>query len=86
MLANYPLILLSFFIGILAVNYLRAYDIHEKEPLFKMVLATIWGGIFSIVLSIFLYSSLELIGIQGRYNIFGALLVIGPVEEAAGVM
>lgn len=83
MLANYPLILLSFFIGILAINYLRAYDIHEKEPLLKMVLVTAWGGLFSIVLSIFLYTSLELFGIRGHYNVFGALFVIGPVEEAA---
>ena len=83
MLANYPLILLSFLIGILAVNYLRTYDIHEREPLFKMVLVTVWGGVFSIVLSIALYTSLQLIGIQGHHNVFGALLVIGPVEEAA---
>ena len=83
MLANYPLILLSFLIGILAVNYLRTYDIHEREPLFKMALVTVWGGVFSIVLSIALYTSLQLIGIRGHHNVFGALLVIGPVEEAA---
>ena len=44
MSANYPFILLSFIIGIIAVNYLRTYDIHEKEPVFKMVLVTLWGG------------------------------------------
>jgi RsiW-degrading membrane proteinase PrsW (M82 family) len=83
MSANYPFILLSFIIGIFAVNYLRTYDIHEKEPVFKMVLVTLWGGIFSIGLSTVLYVSLHRIGIQGHQNVFGAIFVIGPVEEAA---
>lgn len=83
MSANYPFILLSFIIGIFAVNYLRTYDIHEKEPVFKMVLVTLWGGIVSIGLSTVLYVSLHLIGIQGHQNVFGAIFVIGPVEEAA---
>jgi len=83
MSANYPFILLSFIIGLFAVNYLRTYDIHEKEPVLKMTLVTLWGGIFSIGLSTVLYVSLHLIGIQGHQNVFGALFVIGPVEEAA---
>ena len=77
MSANYAFILLSFIIGIFAVNYLRTYDIHEKEPVFKMVLVTLWGGIFAIGLSTARYVSLHLIGIQGHQNVFGVLYAVG---------
>jgi RsiW-degrading membrane proteinase PrsW (M82 family) len=83
MTVNYFLIISSFIVGIFAVKYLSTFDIHEKEPVFKMALVTLWGGIFSIGISLILYSSLLFLGIRAYHNLYGALFIIGPVEEAA---
>jgi RsiW-degrading membrane proteinase PrsW (M82 family) len=80
---EYILIALSFLIGIYCINFLRAYDIHEKEPFNKMVLVTLFGGACSIGISLLLYRYLDRFGINDLENSFGALFVIGPVEEFA---
>lgn len=80
---NLLMVFLSFVIGIFLTNYIRSYDVHEKEPLFKMFLVVLWGGIWSIALSILAYWLLGKAGIGRIDNLFGAFFVIGPVEEAA---
>ena len=48
------LIALSFIFGLLSIRHLRTFDVHEKEPFGKMLAVTIWGGVVSVVLSLFL--------------------------------
>ena len=82
-LTNELLILASFVAGIFIVYWLRTFDVHEKEPFSKMALVTIIGGVISIVFSLILYEYFDLLGVQDIENAFGAMFVIGPVEEGA---
>ena len=80
---SYILIPISLLLGIFAIDYLRSYDIYEKEPLNKMVLVTLCGGIISIGISTVLYAFIKENGIGITRNFWSAILIIGPVEEAA---
>ena len=80
---NYALVLISFLLGIAIIDYIRSFDLHEKEPYIKMVLVTVWGGVWSIAITIFLYTMAGKFGITGSRDLFGAIFVIGPVEEFA---
>jgi len=73
----------SFIIGLLIIKYLRSLDLHEREPFVKMFLVTVWGGVWSVAISIYLYRIVHSAGIAGFDNILGALFIIGPVEELA---
>ena len=83
MFLNNLLVTLSFVFGAAFVLVLRRYDIHEREPFHKMALVTLWGGIWSIAISTLLYGIVFLAGMEEVKTSFGALFVIGPVEEAA---
>jgi len=80
-IAHGIVILISFIFGLVCIRYIRTYDIHEKEPVWKMLLAMVWGGAWSIVISLLLYSGVEILGFEVRGNWAGALLGIGPIEE-----
>ena len=80
---NQLFILLSFVIGIGATAYIRTFDTHEKEPLFKMFIVVLWGGVWSIAMATVAYLFVHLAGIRELNNFWGAVFVIGPVEEAA---
>jgi RsiW-degrading membrane proteinase PrsW (M82 family) len=77
------IIILSFVFGAAFILFLRRYDIHEKEPFYKMALATSWGGVWAAIISTLLYGIVFFAGINDLDTSFGALFVIGPVEEAA---
>lgn len=77
------LIALSFIFGLLTVRYLRKFDVHEKEPFGKMLAVTIWGGVVSIVLSLFLYRVLQDNGINVNDGVPFSYFFIGFVEEGA---
>lgn len=77
------LIALSFIFGLLTIRYLRKYDVHEKEPFGKMLVVTAWGGLVSIVLSLFLYSVLHKNGISVRAGFPFSYFFIGFIEEGA---
>jgi len=79
--AHGSLILISFVFGLVCIRYIRTYDIHEKEPFWKMLLATVWGGVWSIGISIALYLGVDVLGFEIGRNWTGALLGIGPIEE-----
>jgi RsiW-degrading membrane proteinase PrsW (M82 family) len=83
---NLLLVLLSFVIGIAITDYLRSFDLHEKEPLSKMFLVVLWGGVWSVGISVLTYQLLVKTGLGRIDNFFGALFVIGPVEEAAKLL
>ncbi|TIH13538.1 protease PrsW [Marinifilum sp. JC120] len=75
------LLILSFVSGFSYIHFLQSYDVHEKEPFGRMALITIVGGVISFCLAVFLYIFLESFGINEIESGFGALAVIGPVEE-----
>ncbi len=79
------LIVLSFLIGIFCINFIRSYDRYEKEPISIMQKVTVRGGLISIILSLILYSLLEILGFKNINNTLGALLIVGPVEEFAKI-
>lgn len=83
---NLLLVFLSFVIGIAITDYLRSFDLYEKEPLPRMFLVVLWGGAWSIIISVLTYKLLAKAGICRIDNFFGALFVIGPVEEAAKLL
>lgn len=75
------LIYVSFGIGVAIIYLLRRYDSHEKEPIPYMVAVTIWGGAWAVGISLFLYQYLATFGVADLNNTYGAMFVIGPVEE-----
>lgn len=77
----YAYILVSFIIGLLCVAYIRSKDRFEKEPFGHLLAVTCWGGLWSWVISGILYDQLGRWGLTNLQNTWGALLVIGPVEE-----
>lgn len=78
---THPYIIVSLFVGVLCVIYIRSKDRFEKEPFALMLLASVWGGIWSYTFSGFLYNYLWSWGLYDLENARGAFLVIGPVEE-----
>jgi RsiW-degrading membrane proteinase PrsW (M82 family) len=83
MTPNLLMVFMSFVIGIFLTNHIRSYDVHEKEPLLKMIMVVLWGGVWSVGIAVFTYKLLGKAGIGRIDNLFGAFFVIGPVEEAA---
>lgn len=76
-------IAISFVLGLLCIRHIRGYDKHEQEPFLKMFGVTLWGGVWSVAISLLLYAVLARLGLRDLRNSFGALLVVGPVEEFA---
>jgi RsiW-degrading membrane proteinase PrsW (M82 family) len=83
--AHFPqmLMVISFLLGLYCVKYIRSFDLYEKEPFFTMLAVTFWGGIWSIGLATIFYRIVHELGVRNLHNTFGALGVIGPVEEFA---
>jgi len=78
---SYLYVIISLIVGILCVLYIRSKDRFEKEPYALMLLASVWGGIWSYTFAGFLYDYLWSWGLYDLKNAWGAFLVIGPVEE-----
>ena len=76
-------IAISFTLGLLCIKYIRSYDKHEKEPFLTMLAVTVWGGVWSVVIASLLYMAVAKFGVGDLKDSFGALFVIGPVEEFA---
>ena len=83
---NLILVSISFFLGIFCIQILRRYDIHETEPIGRMAAVVIFGGIMSIIITSIFYYNLDNAGISDIENSWGALFVIGPVEEGAKLL
>ncbi|NNJ71483.1 MAG: PrsW family intramembrane metalloprotease [Kiritimatiellales bacterium] len=75
------LLILSFLFGLLSIRHLRKYDVHEQEPFLKMAAVTVWGGLVSIILSLFLYRVLGESGVRIRDGLPFSYLYVGFVEE-----
>jgi len=83
---NLLLVLISFFLGIVLTAFIRTFDKHEKEPLSKMLLVLCWGAFWSVAIAAITYKVLDKSNIGDLENFFGAVFVIGPVEEAAKLL
>ena len=75
------LVMLSFVFGLLCIRRVRKYDVHEQEPFLKMVAVTVWGGIISVALSLFLYRLLQTNGITIRAGFPFSYFYVGLIEE-----
>ncbi len=75
------LLILSFLFGLLSIRQLRKYDVHEQEPFLKMAAVTAWGGLVSIILSLFLYRVLGESGIRIHDGFPFSYLYVGLIEE-----
>lgn len=73
----------SVLLGLFCIRHIRSFDKHEKEPFLKMLAVTVWGGVWSIALAMVMYGAVGRLGLGDLHNSFGALFVIGPVEEMA---
>ena len=80
---TYLFILLSLSIGVLCVRHIRSKDRYEKEPYIYLLGVTIWGGFCAYYIAGGLYEMLPRWEIYDLENTWGALLIIGPVEEFA---
>ena len=74
---------ISFLAGVWCIYRLRKYDLHEKEPWWKMALVTVWGGGWAYLLAVAGYVLLYHLGVKDGRDIQSAFLIIGPVEELA---
>lgn len=75
------LIAISFLFGLLSIRHLRKYDVHEQEPFGKMLAVTLWGGLVSILISLFLYQMLGNSGISIHAGRPWSFFYVGFVEE-----
>lgn len=66
----------AFAVGMLYLVLIRRYDRYEPEPLLKMLIAMLLGGVCSVSISLVLY---EFFPVQG--TVFHAIAYIGPIEE-----
>jgi len=77
------LILVSFAFGVLSIRHLRTFDVHEQEPVVKMVAVALWGGLVSVATSLFLYTLLKNSGISIQDGFPVSYFYVGYVEELA---
>ena len=75
-------VLISFLLGILCIRFLQSYDIHEKESFRPMLLVVFLGGVIAIAATTGLYIWIRTWESGDFRTALGALLIIGPVEEA----
>ena len=75
------LVALSFVFGLRSIRRLRQYDVHEEEPFRKMAAVTIWGGMMSVGISLFLYGVLKSQGVSIRAGFPISILWVGFIEE-----
>ncbi|MDF7825110.1 PrsW family intramembrane metalloprotease [Pontiellaceae bacterium B12227] len=80
------LIGLSFLFGLLSIRKLRQYDVHEAEPFWMMAAVTIWGGLMSVIISLFLYQVLESQGVSIHDGIPFSYFFVGFIEELGKLM
>ena len=78
---SYSFIALSFGVGLLCVVLIRALDKHEKEPFGHLFAVTCWGGLWANFICLGLYDLIFRLGITRLETFWGALFIIGPVEE-----
>ncbi|PLX22804.1 MAG: hypothetical protein C0599_05525, partial [Salinivirgaceae bacterium] len=75
------IILLATIIGFTYLMIARSYDIYEKEPIGKLILVTVFGGVVSVFVSLFLYRFVHV-----EYNFLDAIIKIGLIEEVSKLL
>jgi RsiW-degrading membrane proteinase PrsW (M82 family) len=80
---EYILIALSFLIGLWCIRYVRSYDVHEQEPFSAMLFVTVFGGIMSVAISLFLYRMLHEQGVSLHEGFPFTYFYVGFIEELA---
>lgn len=70
--------LVSLAIGLIYIQFLRSFDIYEKDPWFKIFISFLAGGVISVFFAGLLYQFFEV-----EHNMFDAIFKIGFTEEIA---
>ncbi len=70
------LAVISYLVGFGFLLLIRSYDIYDREPLWKMILLSFFGGIVSVIATSVLYAF-----IHPEFNLTDAILKVGTVEE-----
>ncbi len=74
-------IIIATITGLIYLLIIRKADIYEKEPFYKLLLVAIFGGMISIMTSLFLYRFTDV-----QHNFFDAIFKIGPIEESSKLL
>jgi len=72
---------LSYFIGFLFLLLIRSYDKYDKEPIYKLIIFSVLGGIVAVLSATVLY-----LFIHPKYNLTDAILKVGTVEELSKLL
>ena len=70
------LAVISYLVGFGFLLLIRSYDIYDREPLWKMILLSFFGGVVSVIASNILY-----LFVHPHFNLTDAVLKVGTVEE-----
>ncbi len=70
------IIIISYLVGFGFLLLIRSYDKYDKEPLWRMILLSFFGGFVSIMASSLLY-----VLVHPQLNFTDAILKVGTVEE-----
>jgi RsiW-degrading membrane proteinase PrsW (M82 family) len=74
--SDFLIILLASLIGFAYLLKVRSFDIYEKEPIFKLILVSLFGGVLSVIISLTLYEFVDV-----ELNFIDAIIKIGLIEE-----
>jgi len=75
------IISLATLIGFAYLLKVRNYDIYEKEPITKLLLVAIVGGLISVISSTILYQFVTV-----KYNFINAIFKVGIIEELSKLL
>lgn len=79
-------IAISLVLGVICLTYLRRFDRHEAESFGRMLAVMCGGGAWAMLTAWVLYRLMAQAGLHAARTALGAMLVVGPVEEAAKLM
>jgi hypothetical protein len=68
-------IIVSFVLGLFVLEYIRSFDLHDKEPLNKMALVMVWGGFVSTSIGLIIYGWVHSLGIKELRNFYGGMFI-----------
>jgi len=75
--------IISLILGLIFIVFIRHYDVWEPEPIIKMIVVSIFGGLLSIIFANIFYFIVHIFGLTLREEVVTAFTVIGPIEEMA---
>src|SRR5580658_186171 len=75
------LLLIDLLIGCLMLRYLRRQDPYKPEPLYRMALFTVFGGVIAIGITLGMVYFLNSMGLYKNPSYLDFFVITGPLEE-----